>query len=213
MSLVPLPLLRLLEGLRQRLSLIVARGKVLRTSDALSLPHLQVEGLKGEVLSDVEHVQQFGFRSRLRDGAGEYLAVCPGGDRASATVVGTADRGVRVVELASGETIVYDARGRFVHFAVDGLFVEGNLDAVTVHSSVKVRLEAPLVETTGDLHVEGDLAVDGDLVATGDVSDSSGTAQTMAAMRTNFNAHTHSAPGVTSGPSVLPVPAPNSPPM
>lgn len=191
------PLRRGLEALRRRLALTVGRCVLKLVEDGGGLQVVQVSILKGET-RPATNLQTYGFQSRPKPGAeGSVLAV---GHRGHLVVLGLDDRRYRL-ELADGEVAVADDLGQKVHLTRDGIVVDAGANPVTFRSSTKVRFETPLLEATGDVAAEGD------------VSDKSGTAQTMAAMRATFDAHTHLAHGVTSGPSDLPVPPPNTPPM
>ena len=155
--------------------------------------------LHGESVDAAEFLQDYGFQSRpFADSEG--LVHFIGGDRTHAVVSRLGDRRY-LVDLAEGEVVVADDLGQKVHLTRNGVVIDAGSRAITFRSSVKVRVEAPLLEVTGDV------------AADGDVSDKSGTAQSMAAMRTTFDEHTHTAPGVTSGPSTLPIPPPNPPLM
>lgn len=189
---------RALEALRQRVGQTFARC-VLESLESTSGPLRGTFRVLAGERRVAEVLQGYGFQSRPKGGA-EGLVYFVGGDRSHAVVVELGDRRV-LLELADGEVAIADDLGQKVHLTRSGIVVDGGPREVTLRSSVKLTLDAPLVQCTGDLE------------AAGDVSDESGTAQTLAAMRTTFNTHTHSAPGVTSGPSTLPVPPPDSAPM
>jgi phage gp45-like len=189
---------RALEALRQRVGQTFARC-TLESLDSSSGPlRGTFRVLKGERLP-AEVLQSYGFQSRPKGGS-DGLVYFVGGDRSHAVVVELGDRRV-LLELEDGEVAIADDLGQKVHLKRSGLVLEGGSRPVRIASSDRITLDAPLVECTADLQ------------AAGDVSDESGTAQSLADMRATFNAHTHLAPGVTSGPSDLPVPPPNSPPM
>jgi len=78
---------RLIKKLRIKVSNLITRCILLK--DAVEIDgqmFIQVEGLKDEIISDVEHRQQYGFRSRPPKGTrGILLAI--GGDKSNATAI------------------------------------------------------------------------------------------------------------------------------
>jgi len=78
---------RLIKKLRIKVSNIITRCILL--GDAVEIDgqmFIQVEGLKDEILSDVEHRQQYGFRSRPPIGTRAILLAI-GGDKSNATAI------------------------------------------------------------------------------------------------------------------------------
>ena len=197
---------RFLEYLKARVALVAQRCLLKLTDDSGGRQLVQVGGLAGETLGPLERFQQYGLSSSAPPGS-EGVVVFLAGARSHGAVLVLEDRSARPRGLQPGEVAVYDDLGRVVVFARDGLRVDGASSPVTLVSSVKVRIEAPLTELTGDLTVQGNATVDGD------VSDASGTAQTMAEMRATFDEHTHQFGGVTPGPTYAPTAVPNPPLM
>jgi phage baseplate assembly protein V len=202
------PFERLLRPLRTRLYLMIARAAVRLVDDGKGMQVVQADLGAGDTRDGLEHFQEYGFTSRPRAPSGtkgpEGIGLRVGGDGAHTVLICVGDRRFRLKSLAEGEVAMYDDLGQVVHMKRDKLLLK---------STLGVEIDTPTLEVKHHLHVAGDAYVDGDAQVGGDVSDESGTAQTMAEMRTTFNAHTHTAHGVTSGPSDLPVPAPNPPLM
>lgn len=150
---------RFIDPLSRRVAMLVGRALVKLIDDAGGMQLLQLEGLDGEVLSDVEHAQPYGLASAPLAGAtGVLLAV--GGVRANAVVINVGDRRYRLKGLIGGEVALYDDQGQAVHL---------KRDQVLVTSPFKVVVEAPEVFLGGEA---GALAVArvGDPVAGGVIS-------------------------------------------
>ena len=204
------PFERFLRPLRTRLYLMIARAAVRLVDDGKGMQVVQADLGAGDTRDGLEHFQEYGFTSRARAPSGtkgpEGIGLRVGGDGAHTVLICVGDRRFRLKSLAEGEVAMYDDLGQLIRLTRSGIVIDGASVPVTVRNCGSLEVDA-------DLHVTGTIETDEDLVAAGDVSDQSGTALTMADMRTTFNAHTHTAHGVTSGPSDLPVPAPNPPLM
>ena len=68
--------------MRNRIRLMVGRVLLSIVDDAKTIQTAQVQGLAGEVLEDVERIQQYGFTSVPLSGA-EGVAVFLGGERSA----------------------------------------------------------------------------------------------------------------------------------
>ncbi len=204
------PIERLLRPLRTRITLAIARAAVRMIDDSRGTKVAQADVGAGDTRSGIEHFQEYGFVSRAKPPDAtkgpEGIALRVGGDGAHTVLICVGDRRFRLRNLVDGEVALYDDQGQKVHLTRSGIVIDGGGRTVKVQN-------CGTLEVDSDLHVTGDVNADGDVVAVGDVNDQSGTSQSMAAMRTTFNAHTHSAPGVTPGIATLPIPPPNSPPM
>lgn len=107
---------------------------------------LQVLGLSGELVDDVPLYQQVGFASWLPKDAEVVMLPMSGKARNFVIIAG---RDAVAIELAEGETVVYNQHG------------------------VELRLLKDKVK------INTSLEVDGDIKATGDVADKTGTMQAM----------------------------------
>lgn len=148
-----------------------ARGAVRAVLQGISLAQriqrVQAEALAGEQLQDVELMQQFGFTSAPPDGA--QLIVLPLGGRTSAAVVVATEHGAYRFKLDNqGEMAIYNEWGDFIHLRKDR--------SIHVKAALKLRVESPLAEFTGNVTVAGTLGVTGavttgsTIVAAGDVT-------------------------------------------
>lgn len=144
---------RALAGTRHALRAVL-QGSVTRTR----VQRLNAEGLAGEQLQDIELLQHFGFTSAPP--AGTQLIVIPLGGRTSAAVVVATEHGAYRFKVdAQGEAALYNQWGDVIHLKQDR--------SIRVAAQLKVRLETPLTEMTGDLAVAGNVTVAGDATVTG----------------------------------------------
>lgn len=136
-----------------------------------------VDGLAGEPVPSLELMQHFGFTSTPPDGT--TAIVVPLGGRTSASViVATEHSAHRLVLNERGEAALYAQDGSWVHLKREG--------QVHIKAGVRVLIESPLTETTGNLLVGGNVAAVGNIT---DLVESGGAA--MSAMRETFNDHDH----------------------
>lgn len=139
---------------------------------------VQMQGLAGEAVAG-ELFQNYGFSSAPLPGA-EYLVVPVGGNSKHAVVVASEDGRYRLT-LQDGEVSLYTDEGDYVHMK-RGRVIEVVTDDLVFKVKNKVRFETPLVEMTGDQHV------DGGIKAEGDIADQ---ARTMREDRDLYNKHDH----------------------
>lgn len=102
--------------IRQSFLGIVARG---------SAKALQLKGFPDEVLTDTELYQQVGFSSFIPEGA-KVVVIPLQGKTAKSIVVATSGGNV-VIDIAEGETCIYDQFGHSVWLKEDGTYIEGDL--------------------------------------------------------------------------------------
>lgn len=170
---------RALAPYARRLGNLLARGVVSVVNAGAKMQALQVKLLAGEVKDGVEHFEPYGFTAHPKPGA-EAVGVFFDGDRSHGAVIVVADRRFRLTGLAPGEAALYDDQGQKIHLTRAGIVIDGAGKPVTVTNTTKLRVEAPLLECTGQIK---------------DLCDSNG--KTMSGMRGTYNAHTH--PGDSGG--------------
>lgn len=176
---------RALAGVRQ-----AVRGVLTSTVTNTRIQRVNVEALAGETLQDVELMQQFGFTSGLP--AGTQVILVPLGGRTSAAVVVATEHGAYRFKVDhQGEAALYNQWGDVVHLKQDR--------SMRVAAALKVRLETPLTEISGNATIAGNLDVAGNvhgaanITADGNIGDQGGT-KTMAGMRSIYNGHGHADP-------------------
>lgn len=178
-----------LTRLYRRITMLVGIGRTTGVmSDDGTTQKLQYKtpfDVKGSTL----RMTEFGFSSGLPAGS-DVLILSLGGDRSSQVIVATNHGSTRYGNLNPGETVIYDAQGKSILLGKEKLTVKcaGQdievLEAqnATITASVKVRLETPMVESTGDIVDNCD---------TNKVS--------MKALRDAYNAHGHDVKNVQGG--------------
>ena len=130
---------------------------------------VQLEGYTDEVLEDVEVIQHVGFASYIPEEV--KVVLIPQQGKTSKAVIVATKGGAIVVDVATGETCIYDQFGHSVWLKEDGTHI------------------------TGDLFVDGNIESTQDINADGQVQDHKGTMQQI---RDTYNGHVH---GSSSGPN------------
>lgn len=143
-----------------------------------SLIGVEMEGLAGEPVSG-ELFQHYGFSSAPLAGA-EYVVIPIGGSTNHAIVIASEDGRYRL-QLQDGEVSLYTDEGSYIHMQ-RGRVIEVVADELLFKVKNKVRIETPLVEMSGDLHVEGSIKADGEI---------EDHTRSMQADRDLYNVHDH----------------------
>lgn len=139
---------------------------------------VEMQGLAGESVS-AELAQHYGFGSAPLPGA-EYVVIPIGGNSSHCVVVASEDGRYRL-QLKDGEVSLYTDEGDYVHMK-RGRVIEVVTDELLFNVKNKVRIETPLVEMSGNLHVEGSINADGEI---------EDHTRSMKADRDLYNVHDH----------------------
>ena len=123
---------------------------------------LQLKGFTDGTLQEIELIQHVGFNSYIPDSA--KVVVIPLQGKTSKSVVIATTGGAVVVNVAEGETCVYDQFGHQVLLHKDG------------------------IKMLGDVEIIGELKVSEDIKSEKEISDKTSSMQ---AMRDAYNPHTH----------------------
>jgi phage baseplate assembly protein V len=166
---------RIYTKILMKIFYLMSRGELKLVDNTLGTQYLGQKCLAGEYVSDIERLEEYGITSYPIEGA-ETFSLFNSGNRDQGVVIKVHDSRYRPTDLAPGDVCVYTYK-----------------DATLAH---RIWLKA----SDGSIHISGSITLTGDITASGDVSDSSGIAQTMAAMRTKFNSHTHG--GAVPAPAV-----------
>lgn len=159
----------MIELLKRRVMGMVGRAVLEAVNDGGTLQMLQVSGMAGEIMDDVERFQEYGFTSHPLPEA-EAAIIHVQGLKSHGIVIAVDDRRYRLKSLQPGEVALYDDQEQAVHLMRDGILVK---------SAFKVTVEAPEVLVDADrvdLGGEGGAAVArvGDPVAGGHITGGSG---------------------------------------
>jgi phage baseplate assembly protein V len=163
---------KMMAPLARRISLMLGRALLTAVSDANQRQLVQLAALAGEVKSDVERVQEYGFTSHPLPGA-QVLFVSMGGNRDHPVAISVDDPRYRVKDLSAGEVAIYTDEGDKIVLK-RGNTVEITTQTLLVKAATKVRCETPLLECTGEIHDRCDVQEN-----------------TMSGMRNIYNTHTH----------------------
>ncbi|QQC82991.1 phage baseplate assembly protein [Acinetobacter bereziniae] len=123
---------------------------------------LQLRGFADETLQEIELYQHVGFNSHIPNDA--KVVVVPLQGKTSKSIVIATTGGAVVVNVAEGETCIYDQFGHQV---------------LLTESGIKIK---------GDTEIEGELKVTKSIEAAQEVSDKKGSMQ---GMRDTYNPHVH----------------------
>lgn len=123
---------------------------------------LQLKGFTDETLQEIELIQQVGLSTYIPEGA--KVVVIPLQGKTSKSVVIATTGGAVVVNVAEGETCIYDQFGHQVLLHKDG------------------------IKMLGDVEIIGELKVSEDIKSEKEISDKTSSMQ---AMRDAYNPHTH----------------------
>ena len=178
-----------LTRLYRRITMLVGIGRTTGITDDSGTTQTLQYKTPFDVRGDTLRMTEFGFSSGLPAGS-DVLILSLGGDRSSQVIVATNHGSTRYGNLNPGETVIYDAKGKAVLLGKDRLTVKcaGQdievLEALnaTITASVKVRLETPLVESTGDI-----------------VDNCESNQVSMKALREAYNRHGHDVKNVQAG--------------
>lgn len=154
---------------------------------------LQLRHSALELQDAVTRLQDYGFASVPPVGT-DVLTMFLGGDRGAGVAFAAGDKASRPRNLGPYDSCLYDQRGRRVQLADAGVIIDAagddvtivNAGTVTINASVKVRIDTPLLEVTGDII---------------DRCDDDGLS--MEASREVYNTHHHQVPGVQAGGSTV----------
>lgn len=86
---------------------------------------LQLKGFADEVLQETENYQHVGFSSHVPEGAN--VVVLPLQGKTSKSIVIATKGGNITVDVAEGETCIYDQFGHSVWLKKDGIYIKGDL--------------------------------------------------------------------------------------
>ncbi|EPJ1396490.1 TPA: phage baseplate assembly protein [Yersinia enterocolitica] len=181
-----------LSRLYRQIKMILGVGRVTGCNDGGTVQTVQYQ-TPLEVRDDTPRLAEFGFSSGLPAGSDVVIGFL-GGDRSSAVIIGSNNQSYRHAGLNSGETVIYSQWGQYVKLTETGIIIEANgqpvtvnnASEVTVNASVKVRLNTPLLEVSGDI-----------------VDNAGSNNTTLKTLREAYNGHNHQLKNVQGGSATL----------
>ncbi|CNB25485.1 phage baseplate assembly protein domain-containing protein [Yersinia similis] len=181
-----------ISTLYRQIKMLLGIGRVTAFDDSNEVQTVQYQ-TPLEIHSDTPRLAEFGFSSGLPAGSDVVIGFL-GGDRSSGMIIASHHPAYRHVGLNAGETVIYSQWGQFIKLTESGVVIEAgnqpvtvsNATEVTVNASVKVRLNTPLLEVSGNII---------------DNADSNST--TLKTLRDAYNSHNHQLKNVQSGSATL----------
>lgn len=176
----------LVAPVSRRLRTLLRRSVVRLVKYSGSVRLLQAKVPGGSALSDLEHLEPFGFTSHPVPGA-EALVLSFGGNGSHSVALMVSDRRYRVT-IAEGEVALYNANGDSLHFKADGTAV--------VTAATKVQIDSPATEISGTLTVTGATTLSSTLAVAGATTAASITSGAITASAVTsggvaFGTHSH----------------------
>lgn len=177
------------------------RGRLRLIDSGQAVQRVQLDGLAGETLQDVELMQQFGFTSHPPTDT-ECIVLPLGGVSSHGIIVATENGAYRIKGLAAGEVAVYDQSGSSIVLK-QGRLIEIDCDRLSINAPSGVEITAPNVQCSaqltamGQINGNGGMAVrggggasfTGDIRLTGDFSSTGGVVNNG---KNIGSSHTHS---------------------
>lgn len=141
------------------------RGVLNRIDSSRGIQSAQVSGLAGEVIQDVEHIQQFGFTSHPPAGT-EAIILPLGGASSHAIVIGTEHSSYRIQALDSGEVAIYNQSGASITLK-NGKIIEIDCEQLNIQAAAGVRIDTPNVQCSQQLTAAGQINGNGGMAIQG----------------------------------------------
>ena len=140
------------------------RGKVARVQAGGGVQKIQVEGLDGETVQDLEHAENFGFTSNPPAGS-DCVVVPLGGKTSHGIIVTTTNGAYRITGLSDGETAVYNADGAKMVLK-KGRVIEIDCDKLNIKAPSGVNITSEKVECSAVLTAQGQINGNGGMDGT-----------------------------------------------
>lgn len=141
------------------------RGKVARVQAGRGVQKIQVEGLDGETVQDLEHAENFGFTSNPPAGS-DCVVVPLGGKTSHGIIVTTTNGAYRITGLSDGETAVYNADGAKMVLK-KGRVIEIDCDKLNIKAPGGVNITSGKVECSAVLTAQGQINGNGGMTVQG----------------------------------------------
>lgn len=141
------------------------RGKVARVQAGGGVQKIQVEGLDGETVQDLEHAENFGFTSNPPAGS-DCVVVPLGGKTSHGIIVTTTNGAYRITGLSDGETAVYNADGAKMVLK-KGRVIEIDCDKLNIKAPSGVNITSEKVECSAVLTEQGQINGNGGMAVQG----------------------------------------------
>lgn len=112
---------RLIDPIKNKIMLLIGRCILTAVDDSKGTQLIQGKGLSGEIISDIEKLEPYGFTSSPDpDAETEALIVCPNGNRDQAIAICVHDRENRQKNHSKGDVVIYGKNGNKIHLKQSG---------------------------------------------------------------------------------------------
>ena len=145
-----------LAAITRRLRNVLRLGVLLRSDDTGAVRLLQAQ-IGDETLTDIAHIEPYGFTSRAKTKAALVLAALKG-NPAHTVCLNTGGGTYRLTGLAEGEAALYDDLGNVVHLM---------RDKIRVNAVTALDATAPVFNFVGNVNITGDTSFTGTVKANG----------------------------------------------
>lgn len=142
---------RIARALSRRRGPFRARLKRINTAPGVSM--VQCVGVNGEVLPDLELMQQYGLTSHPL-GETQAVVLPLGGKTSQGVIIATEDGQYRIKQLAPGEVAIYSHNGDSVVLK-NGRVIEITTETLRINATIKVEMNTPLLQVkAGDIKAD-----------------------------------------------------------
>jgi phage baseplate assembly protein V len=142
---------RIERALAKRRPAFRARLKRINTEPGVSM--VQCVGANGEVLPDLELMQQYGFTASPL-GDTQAIVIPLGGRTSQGVIIATEDGQYRIKQLAPGEVAIYSHNGDSI-ILKNGRTIEITTETLLINATTKVEMNTPLLQVN-----DGDIKAD-----------------------------------------------------
>ncbi len=132
---------RCVRPLQNKIAMLVGRCVLAATNDSEGIQKIKMSVLAGEVMENIERMQNYGMTSHVPDG-GEGLVVFPFGNREHGICVAMDNRNFRIKNLEKGEVAIYTDEGDQI------ILKRGNNIEVICGNKVTINAENELAVNT-----------------------------------------------------------------
>lgn len=112
--------LRMLEPIKRKIMLLVGRCVLAAIKNSGKTQVIQVTGLKGETITDIERYQEYGLETYPKTNS-EALILFLNGNREQGVTICIHDRRYRPTDLSEGDVCIYDYRGQRITLNSSGI--------------------------------------------------------------------------------------------
>jgi len=132
------------ERIRRKLAGIrlAFRGVVTLVNAAGGVQLVQGTGLNGETLQGIEYFQHFGFTSNPPEGT-MFVTIPLGGRTVHCIIVGSENASLRLPNLKTGESALYNDQGMKVHLTETGIVIDGGGKPVKIQNASEIDILNP----------------------------------------------------------------------